>query len=70
MKTPRYFTPRTKTERLKLVLSEADRAKIGRGRPWQAEVTDLQTGKRYHVEGAACGGDSCFCDATAVEIAS
>jgi len=63
------FTPRisyTSNKRLKMSLSEADKAKIGRGRMWSAEVTDLLTNKRYKVEGAACSFPSCFCDAVIV----
>lgn len=63
----RFFTPRKahdSDERLKMHLSPEDAVKIGRGRPWSAEVTDLDTGRRYSVKGAACGADaSCFCDA-------
>lgn len=62
-----FFTPRkahNSDERLKMHLSPEDAAKIGRGRPWSAEVTDLDTKRRYSVKGAACGADAtCFCDA-------
>lgn len=60
-----YFTPRlTKTEqRLTMLLSPEDYAKIGRGGPWAAEVTDLTTGQRWKARGAACSAPGCFCDA-------
>ena len=66
----RLFTPRypASQERLHMALNEADFAKIGRGRPWQAFVTDQNTGKRYQVIGAECeAGPHCFCDAVIVE---
>lgn len=62
-----FFTPRTKDgQRLRLRISPEDMAKTGRGSPWQARVTDLDTGRRYDVIGADCGSPHCFCDAEVV----
>ena len=67
----RLFTPRISMDssvRQPMQLSEADHAKISRGKPWQAFVTDQNTGKRYQVIGAECeAGPHCFCDAVIVE---
>lgn len=54
-------------------LSEEDSAKISRG--YEAGysfgvVTDLDTGKRFEIRQASCGGDSCNCAVTAVEMAA
>lgn len=66
----RVFTPRVSSksdERLRMSISDADYLKIERGRSWRAEVTDLNTGKRYLVRGAACGLPGCCCDAAIVK---
>lgn len=57
------FTPRHGQTRLRLNLSDDDMAKIGRGGPWSATVTDTNTGRVYDVKGAACDLPRCFCDA-------
>jgi hypothetical protein len=66
----RLFTPRLSSEddeRLQMRLSDEDGAKIRRGERWQATVTDLNTGIRYKVRGAACSLPHCFCDAVIME---
>jgi len=64
------FTPREfdSDKRLRLHISAADDALIGRGAGWRATVTDLDTGKRFLARAAACSLPHCFCDAVAVEI--
>lgn len=61
-------TPRTQSgERLKFFVSDADSDKIHRGRDWSAWVTDIDTGRRYHLVGAECSlGTHCYCDAVVV----
>jgi hypothetical protein len=64
------LTPRINAEsndRLTMSISDEDRAKICRGKPWQADVTDQNTGRRYHIRGAACGLPRCMCDAVIVK---
>lgn len=66
------FTPKLSTtgKRLALRLSDADWAIANRYRGTfkvRGIVTDLGTGKRYRIKGAACGLQ-CRCDATAKEI--
>ena len=59
------FTPRLSHdtgERAEMDIEEG----IPRGRKWRQRVTDNITGKRWLVEGAECGSDSCFCDAVIV----
>jgi hypothetical protein len=69
LRDERVFTPRISArshDRLEMKLSDTDWSKVrGRGQ-WKAEVTDLNTGKRYKVRGADCGGD-CYCDAVVVK---
>ena len=63
------FTPRMNSksaERAHMELDELDLAKIQRGRPWKADITDRLTGKKYRVRGAACGSPGCRCDAIIV----
>ena len=64
------FTPVLKKtgKRIKMALSEEDDRKIGRGEPWTAEVTDLNTSKRYKAWEKSCGIDTCMCDAYAEQI--
>lgn len=59
-------TPRTEDGRIAIRLSDADIQKIERGHPWQATVTDLETGRMYDLKGAACSLSTCFCDAVVV----
>lgn len=67
----KVFTPLTQSgDRLRLKLSDGDFAKIRRGGPWTATVTDLPTGTVYDVRGAACDLGSCFCDAVVIRIAT
>lgn len=54
--------------RYRMKLSDVDYQKIGRGGPWTATVTDLKTGKVYLARGEACDIETCFCDASAVEL--
>lgn len=64
------FTPihQPSGQRLSLQLSDEDARKIGRGAPWSADVTDQDTGKRYHALGAPCSaGPRCFCDAVVTD---
>ncbi len=64
-----FFTPRTpENERLKLSLSEEDKARVlrrGRGPGRIGIITDLTTNKRYDCYGASCGIPECYCDAIA-----
>ena len=63
------FTPKMPDgSRAEMLLNDADDAKIGRGCRWSAEVTDLKTGRRYKVRGAACNIPRCMCDAVVVKI--
>ena len=66
------FTPRMEVNgewvRMRMSLNYADNRKIGRGGPWQAVVTDQNTGKRYEAQGAECGLPGCMCDAIVTEI--
>jgi hypothetical protein len=66
----KYFvTPRsTSDNRLRLEVSEVDHGKLERGRGWEAEMTDIPSGRKYKLYAAACGHPNCFCDAIAVEI--
>lgn len=57
-----------KRQRVFMSLNEADHAKIKRGHKWSAVVTDINTGRVYHVRGASCGSPSCFCAASAEEV--
>jgi len=64
------FTPRvssTSEERLRLSINEQDLAKVKRGQPWKADVTDQLTGNRYRVRGAACDAPGCRCDAIVIK---
>lgn len=69
MNNANLFTPRlvNTDERLRMTLTAEDMAKVGRGKPWQALVTDQETGKRWHAKGASCGA-VCFCDAIVEEV--
>ena len=62
------FTPRLADgARARMRLSDEDFEKIGRGKPWEATITVLVTGRRYAVQGAECSaGAHCFCDAVIV----
>jgi hypothetical protein len=61
------FTPRLADGiRVKMRLNAKDMAKILRGIPWRAEVTDQSTGKSYRVRGAACPIPRCMCDAVII----
>jgi hypothetical protein len=64
------FTPVLKKtgKRIRMMLSIEDDKKIGRGGPWTAEVTDLNTGYRYRAWEKSCGIASCMCDAYAERI--
>jgi hypothetical protein len=62
-------TPRdTLNNRLRLEVAENDYKKLGRGRGWDAEMTDIPTGRKYKLCAASCGHSNCFCDAIAVEV--
>jgi hypothetical protein len=66
-----YVTPRDKSgNRLRIEVSESDYKKLNRGRGWEAEMTEIPTGRRYGLYAASCGHQDCFCDAIAVEIGS
>ncbi len=73
VKTPcLIYTPRRKDtgERLRLLLNDADWVVANRYRGTfrvRGIVTDQNTGKRYRIQGAACGLQ-CRCDATAEEV--
>lgn len=61
------FTPRDKRHRrLDMRLSAEDYRKIRRGLGKFGTVTDLLTGQRWTVYGAACGAPHCQCDAVVV----
>ena len=62
------FTPRLpdSSERLELDVSEEEHAQVLRGRAWEGTFTNLATGRRYLVRGAACWLPDCFCDAEIV----
>jgi hypothetical protein len=55
----------------RMKLSQKDYTHMGRRLGYRGIVTDLLTGKKWHVDGAACSLPSCHCDARvrAVEIA-
>lgn len=58
-----------RAERLRLEVSEADYAKIGKGPSWngtEVDLTDLATGRVVRIVGAACEFPTCFCDAVVV----
>jgi hypothetical protein len=62
------LTPRlseASAERLQMMLSAGDRDKVSRGE-WEEVLTDLQSGRRYKVRGAACSLPGCMCDAVIV----
>jgi hypothetical protein len=68
----RIYTPRLKNtgERLRLRLNDTDWLVANRYRGTlqvRGIVTDQKTGKRYRIQGAACGLQCC-CDATAEEV--
>lgn len=66
-----FVTPRDKSgNRMRLEVSESDYKKLNRGRGWEAEMTEVPTGRRYNLYAASCGHQNCFCDAIAVEIGS
>jgi hypothetical protein len=52
--------------RVKLHISDEDRANIGRGHTWWATVTDLDSGRSYRVRDADCGSKGCHCAAQIV----
>ena len=52
--------------RVRLRLSSKDMAKIGRGGPWEATITDLATKRAFLVRDAACSLGSCRCAAEIV----
>jgi hypothetical protein len=45
----------------RISISDADYLKVKRD-PWGAELTDLNTGKRYVVCGIDCSFPNCGCD--------
>lgn len=60
------FTPYLRAgsdERWELLISDGDLAKIKRGCAWQAEVTDIQSGRRFLVRDADCSIPHCHCAA-------
>ena len=66
---PHLLTPRVSarsTERVKILVSNADYRQIGRGRIWTATVTDINTGERFNLRHAGCGIPHCHCDAVIV----
>jgi hypothetical protein len=69
--TAHTITPRkgiTSTERYSLTVSAEDYAKMSRGERWAATMTDIPSGKQYHVTGAPCGISECYCDALATPV--
>lgn len=68
--TGHLFTPYIgpgSTVRARMTLSDADYAKIKRGKPWRATVTDMESGEKFAVKGADCGSYGCFCAAVIVK---
>ena len=63
------LTPRSQdnSERYSWQVSGEDLAKIARGRPWTAIITNLTDRRRYKVRGASCGLPRCFCDAVVLQ---
>lgn len=61
----RVLTPVVGGVRIRLEVSEADAAKVKRGRAWRATVTDIPTGKRWQLRDRSCGLAECRCDASA-----
>ena len=67
MKACRVTPRRGDGTRLELWVSAEDAAKVERGHPWSATVTDIPSGERYLLKGATCESPNCFCDAIVVE---
>jgi hypothetical protein len=66
------FTPKIAgnlSERWALRISPEDAAKMPRGEPWSAIVTDLQSGQQFSAQSAPCGIPTCYCDAVAEQVA-
>jgi hypothetical protein len=63
------FTPIYKNVRVRMKISRADHAKLGRGPGMYGIVTDQQDGKRYKVYGRSCGLPRCMCDAEIKDVA-
>jgi hypothetical protein len=61
--TPLIHCDASDNERKRFYVSSADRAKMGRGHWWEADLTDLDTDQTYHLVGCECSIPGCFCDA-------
>jgi hypothetical protein len=63
------FTPLHHSEkvRMHMRLTAADHRKLTRGPGFKAVVTDLLTGIKWWVYGAACGLPYCWCDPVVYE---
>lgn len=56
-----------------IAVSDDDMKKIGRGYEVGHDfgiVTDIDTGEKYQVKQAGCGGDNCNCAVTLHEVKS
>lgn len=64
------FTPRLRNgRRIGIVLDDTSFSQVrGRGLGNRGNVTDLSTGNRYEIAGAACSLAGCLCDAVATKI--
>jgi len=62
------ITPRLANGKRIALVVRAEDSFLPRGREWQKEVTEVDTGKRYRLRGASCGLPECFCDSIAKEI--
>jgi hypothetical protein len=63
------FTPRIAPHlRLRLFVTEADFAKIKRGKGWKAMVTDQPSGLAFAVKAASCDIPTCYCAANVVAV--
>lgn len=63
------LTPRINNRspmRLRMEISNEDSIKVRRGK-WTANITDLNTKKKYIIRGAECSIKGCHCDAVIVQ---
>lgn len=65
-----FLTPMFQGFRVALRVSPEDDAKLRRGRGVHGIITDLDTGKKYRLEGRPCSLPGCYCDAEIIELAS
>lgn len=58
--------PLDREGRVRLQISDADFRKVGRGCAWEAEITDVPSGRKFLVRDADCGAPHCRCAAVIV----